>query len=268
MFRRLYWLVGCLVVSIVSFAGPVLADQAAWVTQPVASKAIDMIPSGAEVRLYCAPCGDKAWTVVKAKQVEWRNVSVGMCQVFLNGEGIDLAYAYAKEKDKWRNLALSLKLDVSDVPEFLPEKPEELAALVKSFNEAAAAAGSENTEEAWEGDDIHAIDMALSECMARDSSTAGSVACLDTAYKAWDAELNRVYQELGNRAGAERKESLKKAQLAWIKYRDTEFEWIITLYAKETGTMYTVMAASDRVEVVRRRALELSAYLGVLTAGN
>src|ERR1051325_10300422 len=55
--------------------------------------------------------------------------------------------------------------------------------------------------------------------------------CSGTKYKQADAELNKVYQQLLSKLDDEgHKASLKAAQLAWLKYRDTncDFEGIQT----------------------------------------
>ena len=40
-------------------------------------------------------------------------------QILVNGKGVDLAYVYFPKKNKWVNIALDAKIDVSDVPKQL-----------------------------------------------------------------------------------------------------------------------------------------------------
>jgi uncharacterized protein YecT (DUF1311 family) len=110
----------------------------------------------------------------------------------------------------------------------------------------------------------HPIDVWLEECLAMDETTAGQRACLATVYEKWDAELNRVYQELMTKLPEDARPALKAAQVAWLNHRDEEFKLLAALYDALDGTMYPVMKASDRVDFVRNRALELSSYLDVL----
>src|ERR1700730_8282386 len=76
------------------------------------------------------------------------------------------------------------------------------------------------------------IDKQLEACMAKDGSTAGSVACTDKASSAWDTELNKAYTALMAKMNAEGKLSLKTAQLSWIKYRDTEFKLLDAMHSR------------------------------------
>lgn len=110
----------------------------------------------------------------------------------------------------------------------------------------------------------HPIDAWLEQCTAKDESTAGQLNCLAEAFRKWDAELNRVYQELMKKLPEAARPALKSAQVAWLKHRDEEFKLLAALYDPLDGTMYGLMKAADRVDLVRKRALELSSYLDVL----
>jgi uncharacterized protein YecT (DUF1311 family) len=106
----------------------------------------------------------------------------------------------------------------------------------------------------------HAIDKALDACIDKDPSTAGMVRCLDIAYQAWDRELNRNYLAAMKKLSPSAKQSLKAAQLQWIKYRDAEFKLIDDVYSTLEGTMYIPMRVGQRIEVIKQRALELATY--------
>ena len=100
--------------------------------------------------------------------------------------------------------------------------------------------------------------------MAKDPSTRGMLLCLEEGYRRWDAELNRVYKELMNQLTLEEQGTLRESQIAWLKQRDETFKLLQIIYAKKDGTMYLTMKAADRVDIVQKRALELSSYLDVL----
>jgi len=110
----------------------------------------------------------------------------------------------------------------------------------------------------------HPIDKALDACIDKNGSTAGMVECTDKAYAAWDKELNRNYGELMRALNPRQKEALKLAQLEWIKYRDLEFKSIDSIYDTLQGTMYIPMRISAHLEVIKKRALELSNYLELI----
>jgi len=90
------------------------------------------------------------------------------------------------------------------------------------------------------------------------------VECEDKAYDKWDKELNRLYTELMKKVSPDAKATLKEAQVQWLKFRDSEFKLLDAIYAKLDGTMYIPMHIDSRMEVVKRRALELQSHLELL----
>ncbi|RLC20971.1 MAG: hypothetical protein DRI57_03465 [Deltaproteobacteria bacterium] len=233
----------CLVAMIFFFMTltSAFSDQAAWIKKSDAYKAGEMINSGTVLRAYCAPCGDTKWTDLPVKQVEVKNADAEFYQVFINGKGIDLAYVYTEQEGKWVNLAMLLGLDVSDAPKFLPEPND---------------ADSES--------EVHLIDNILNQCMAKDSSNANMVNCHYEAYELWDAELNKVYNQLRVRLTPKQQKALKIAQLGWIKYRDLEFKLIGSVHGSLQGSMYKLIQAAERMDIVRERTLRLRSYTDLL----
>lgn len=222
----------------------ILADQAAWIGKSDAYKAGQMINPGTVLRKYCAPCGDSAWTPLTVRKVEVKHKNGDYYQVEINGQGTDLAYVYIEQKGKWVSLAMNLGLKVSGVPEFLPDQKDALVTR------------------------IHFIDKALEECIARDNSTTGMTSCTYEACKLWDAELNRVYNQLRAVLNPDAKKALKAAQLKWLKYRDSEFRLIDSIYSSLEGTMFIPMRAGDRMDIVKNRAMELESYLDLINMNN
>ena len=113
----------------------------------------------------------------------------------------------------------------------------------------------------------HPIDKALDACIDKNGSTSGMVECTDKAYAAWDKELNKVYGELMRTLSPKQKEALKLSELEWIKYRDLEFKFIDSIYDALQGTMYIPMRIAARVEVNKKRALELQHRLDLIKDG-
>jgi len=107
----------------------------------------------------------------------------------------------------------------------------------------------------------HPIDKALDACIEKNGSTAGMVECTDKAYLAWDKELNKNYGALMRKLKPAQKEVLRVAQLEWIKGRDTDFKLIDSIYDTLQGTMYIPMRIDARMELVKKRALQLQGYL-------
>jgi uncharacterized protein YecT (DUF1311 family) len=104
--------------------------------------------------------------------------------------------------------------------------------------------------------DKHPIDYALQNCYSIHRSQAGSTACLAGAEAAWDAELNRVYLVLGGSSN----KTLRTAQLAWIKFRDAQFEWFKSAFYKKSGSKWASAVASRRLQVVRQQVEHLQSY--------
>jgi len=113
----------------------------------------------------------------------------------------------------------------------------------------------------------HPIDKALEACIDKNGSTAGMVECTDKAYAAWDKELNKNYSELMRTLKPKQKEALRLAELEWIKYRDLDFRLIASIYDTMDGTMYIPMRIDARMEVVKKRALQLKGFLDLITEG-
>jgi uncharacterized protein YecT (DUF1311 family) len=113
----------------------------------------------------------------------------------------------------------------------------------------------------------HPIDKAFEACVEKNGSTAGMVECTDKAYAAWDKELNKNYGALMSALKPKQKEALRLAELEWIKYRDLEFKFIDSIYDTLDGTMYIPMRIDARLEVIKKRALELKDFLNLATEG-
>ena len=112
----------------------------------------------------------------------------------------------------------------------------------------------------------HPIDKMLEACLDKNSTTAGMVDCISKADDRWDKELNRVYAELMKRLSPDARAKLKEAQVQWLKFRDSEFQLQGEIFSKLEGTMYIPMSADSQMQVVKKRALDLKAYLDLSKA--
>lgn len=134
--------------------------------------------------------------------------------------------------------------------------------LLLSLFCAASAAAQDGAPAAQ-----YPADSVLTLCEEANPSTQGMLECLRTAEQSWDREMNVWYRELQSRVGATGKASLAKAQKAWMAFRDAEFARLTSLYSMTDGTMYLVMHAADRVDLVRRRALDLRSSCETFDSG-
>ena len=112
--------------------------------------------------------------------------------------------------------------------------------------------------------DPHPIDVFVEGCLDKNVSTLGMMQCFEQGYAKWDAELNKQYKQLATRLNADQKAALLAAQRQWIAYRDLEFKTLASIYTGLEGTMYRPMHVSARMELVRKRTLDLKAYNNLL----
>ncbi|HRK73719.1 MAG TPA: DUF1311 domain-containing protein [Rhodothermales bacterium] len=123
------------------------------------------------------------------------------------------------------------------------------------------APGSDDTASALSREaGEHPIDTKLNTCLEKNPSTAGMIQCLDEAYRAWDGLLNTSYNGLLATLKPAQQTKLRNLQRQWITFRDAEFAFINDFYPTQ-GTMWVPVRMSERVDVVKSRALQLSSYL-------
>jgi hypothetical protein len=97
------------------------ADQAAVLNTEQAEMAGYALALGAEIRHFCAPCGDTTWRpelVATLSAEPWQGEKESV-ELKVNGEPIDLAYVYVYQGGGWTNLARYTGVEVVDVPEKL-----------------------------------------------------------------------------------------------------------------------------------------------------
>jgi uncharacterized protein YecT (DUF1311 family) len=113
----------------------------------------------------------------------------------------------------------------------------------------------------------HPIDNELTMCMDKSKGiTAEMVKCGDEAYKKWDSELNRYYGLLMKVLGDDAKKKLKESQIAWLKFRDLEFDFI-PQYFTDPGSYQGPAIAEHKMDIVKARTLELKSYYDTIMAG-
>lgn len=105
----------------------------------------------------------------------------------------------------------------------------------------------------------HPIDKQLEICLKQPYSTRTQAACYNTAYTAWEKDI--AVSEKLLLAKEKQKDKIRAAQKAWEKERDAEFNKIAEHYNQMRGTGYISVRIKLRMEVLRKRALELEAQL-------
>ena len=79
--------------------------------------------------------------------------------------------------------------------------------------------------------------------------------CAGKAYKEADVVLNQVYRQLVSKLDAEEKTQLKEAQTAWLKYRDSNCEFVADQY--KGGSIRPMIHGLCLADMTRNRTSEL-----------
>ena len=83
--------------------------------------------------------------------------------------------------------------------------------------------------------------------------------CWGNQYKAADTKLNAVYREFTSKLSPEETAQLKTAQLAWIKFRDANCEFVADAY--KGGSIRPMIAAMCLADVTNARTSELKTQM-------
>ena len=98
-----------------------------------------------------------------------------------------------------------------------------------------------------------------SDPCANASSQAEMNICAGKEYKAADVDLNQVYRQLVAMLADEEKPQLKEAQTAWLKYRDSNCEFVADQY--KGGTIRPMIHGLCLAEMTRNRTTELKSQI-------
>lgn len=94
--------------------------------------------------------------------------------------------------------------------------------------------------------------------------TAGMLTCLAEANQTWEREVERTLATLERRLPAQERGMLEAAQQRWSAWRDAEIRWLQVAYGLLDGSLYRVLHACDRLDVVRSRAQALAGLMRLL----
>ncbi len=80
------------------------------------------------------------------------------------------------------------------------------------------------------------------------------------AHERWDTELNMEYRELMANLAADEKAALKKAQRAWLQFREAESEFWWTESLSGGGTLQPVIVSDQSLSLLKARVCQLRRY--------
>lgn len=101
------------------------------------------------------------------------------------------------------------------------------------------------------------IDSTLQKCKMDAVSTIDSQNCYIKATIAWDTELGNQYKLLMKDQPENVRTTLRDSQRQWIKYRDSYNNGIEKFYQKEEGTIWSLIAAESKMNIIRDKTLDL-----------
>ena len=106
---------------------------------------------------------------------------------------------------------------------------------------------------------------AFHACLATDEgqTTLGMIECIGAEYAVQDTALNAAYRSLIADMTPDQKAGLKKAQRAWIAFRDADCR---ARAREDWGTISNVFSNMCMVQRTVERTLELEAFLPDLSA--
>lgn len=102
-------------------------------------------------------------------------------------------------------------------------------------------------------------DQEKSDPCATAQSQAEMNMCWGKQYQAADSRLNSVYREFTSKLSDQEKAQLKNVQLAWLKYRDANCEFVADQF--KGGSMRPMVAAMCLADVTNARVSELRSQM-------
>jgi len=105
------------------------------------------------------------------------------------------------------------------------------------------------------------IDSVLEKCKNGAQNTLATSECYSQATKSWDVELNKQYKLLMADQPEKAKTAIKESQRAWIKYKESYFLAIEAYYREQQGSIWPIMAAESKMNVIREKAIDLNRLL-------
>ncbi len=93
------------------------------------------------------------------------------------------------------------------------------------------------------------------------SNCEGAIECAEVDLTKVDKELNNVYKKLNTKLNNQQKEALKKAQRAWLQYRDSDLEFSSSLPSTAMGQHIIANELYEKTVKTQHRVNELTGYL-------
>ena len=121
----------------------------------------------------------------------------------------------------------------------------------------------ENVQEEILEKNLHPIDKAERDCIAKLDSTQAMNECTYKAMDAWSKEMSKYIHLLKNVTSEEDYNNILKAQSKWKEYQKAEFE-AVSIISEKQGTMFQNSAVGVKNNVIKERVKELKRLYEIL----
>lgn len=101
------------------------------------------------------------------------------------------------------------------------------------------------------------LDNQIAQCTENAENNLMTLECLNVGLKLWDSELNKQYKNLLSNQSEDFKNSLKKSQIAWLKYRDLYIKGLQVFYAQQDGSAWKLVFRKSEMNITRDKAIDL-----------
>lgn len=101
--------------------------------------------------------------------------------------------------------------------------------------------------------------LGFDECSKKAITTIEIRQCLAQELSYYDKKLNASYNELISKLAKHQQDSLKKAQRAWLAYRNAECDF--AAFSEQPGTIAPVIITTCFINMTKNRVNELNTYL-------
>ena len=121
----------------------------------------------------------------------------------------------------------------------------------------------EKKQEAEFEENLHPIDKAERDCIAKNMTTAGMSNCSYIAMDAWFKEIDKYVNLLKDVTSKDEYNNILEAQTQWKKYQEAEFKAVSILINKQ-GTIYQNILAGKECNLVKQRAHDVKSFYDYL----
>jgi uncharacterized protein YecT (DUF1311 family) len=106
----------------------------------------------------------------------------------------------------------------------------------------------------------HPIDLQMERDIDENSSTVGMFEAYTNANEAWEAEINKYYEEMMLLLDPDCSKKLQAAQKAWLAFKTDEMTFNAAYWGMYSGSLYSTFSPYYRLYLSRNRAFELASY--------